>query len=479
MKLNVITYAYRGLVSTILFIIGKKDKIRKIFTMDEEDRSINVDMSNLNSGSSTANGESFVDATAATQAKLDEHLHQEKQKFRYVATNPNGKKIKGTFDAYNIDQAKKFLSDEGLNILTINLRTKYDVDLMIGNPLSVAELAFALTQLSTYIKAGITLIDSVRILAKQAEKQEKKKIYQLIIYDLLSGDSFSNALAKQPRVFPKLLVNMVKSAELTGDLPNILDDMANYYESIDKSRKEVKSAMTYPTVVAILAVIVITFVFIWVVPQYQSMFDSFRQELPGITKLTIAISNFISKNLMDILIILILILALHLYLFKNVRSYKFVMQSFYLKIPVIKNLIMYKEVSMFARTFASLINHGVYISASMDVLLKVSENEVYRRIIKRTVDNLNAGGKISETFKDNPVIPVVAYEMIVTGESTGNLGEMLEKVADYYDGLNKNSAQALKSLIEPALIVFLAAVVGVIILSVILPMFSMYNNLSN
>ena len=476
MKFNIITYAYRGLVSTILFLIGKKSKIKDIFAWDTEDRSVNVDMSNLSSGS--ANGESFVDANAATQAKLEEHLHQEKQRFRYIATDLNGKKIKGTFDAYNIDQAKKFLTDEGLNVITINLRNKYDVDLTIGNPLKVADLAFALTQLSTYIKAGITLIDSVRILAKQAEKPEKKKIYQLIIYDLLSGESFSNALAKQPRVFPKLLVNMVKSSELTGDLPNILDDMANYYESIDKSRKEVKSAMTYPTVVAILAVIVVTFVFVWVVPQYESMFNSFHQDLPGITKLTISISNFINTNLTDILLTIILILALYLYLFRNVRSFRLIMQTIYLKLPVIKNLIMYKEISMFSRTFASLINHGVYISASMDVLLKVSENEVYRRIIKRTVDNLNAGGKISETFKDNPVIPVVAYEMIVTGESTGNLGEMLEKVADYYDGLNKNAAAAIKSLIEPALIIFLAAIVGIIILSVILPMFGLYNSLS-
>ena len=477
MKLDIITYAYRGLVSTILFLIGKKKKIREVFAWDEEDRSVNLDMANLTSGS--ANSEEFVDANAVTQAKLEEHLQVEKKKFRYVATDLKGKKIKGTFDAYNIDQAKKFLTDEGLNIITINLRNKLDVDLTIGNPLSVAELAFALTQLSTYIKAGITLIDSVRILAKQAEKPAKKKIYQLVIYDLLSGDSFSNALAKQPKVFPKLLVNMVKSAELTGDLPNILDDMANYYESIDKSRKEVKSAMTYPTVVAILAVVVVTFVFVWVVPQYEQMFKSFHQDLPSITKMTIAVSNFINTNLTDILIVIILILSLYLYLFKNVRSFRLIMQSFYLKLPVIKNLIMYKEISMFSRTFASLINHGVYISASMDVLLKVSENEVYRRIIKRTVDNLNAGGKISETFKDNPVIPVVAYEMIVTGESTGNLGEMLEKVSDYYDGLNKNAAQAIKSLIEPALIIFLAAIVGVIILSVILPMFSMYNSLSS
>ena len=439
MKLDIITYAYRGLVSTILFLIGKKKKIREVFAWDEEDRSVNLDMANLTSGS--ANSEEFVDANAVTQAKLEEHLQVEKKKFRYVATDLKGKKIKGTFDAYNIDQAKKFLTDEGLNIITINLRNKLDV--------------------------GITLIDSVRILAKQAEKPAKKKIYQLVIYDLLSGDSFSNALAKQPKVFPKLLVNMVKSAELTGDLPNILDDMANYYESIDKSRKEVKSAMTYPTVVAILAVVVVTFVFVWVVPQYEQMFKSFHQDLPSITKMTIAVSNFINTNLTDILIVIILILSLYLYLFKNVRSFRLIMQSFYLKLPVIKNLIMYKEISMFSRTFASLINHGVYISASMDVLLKVSENEVYRRIIKRTVDNLNAGGKISETFKDNPVIPVVAYEMIVTGESTGNLGEMLEKVSDYYDGLNKNAAQAIKSLIEPALIIFLAAIVGVIILSVI------------
>ena len=471
MKKNIITYAYRGLVSIIYFITGRKDKIRDIIELDEE--------SDILASHKKGDGEGFYDAVADYKARKEAQLTIEKQRYRYVATDSKGKKIKGTFDAYNIDQAKKFLTDEGLNIVTINLRTKYDVDLTLGNPLSVADLAFALTQLSTYIKAGITLIDSVRILAKQADKPDKKKIYQLIIYDLLSGDSFSDALTKQPKVFPKLLVNMVRSAELTGDLPAILDDMANYYETTDKSRKEVKSAMTYPVIVSILAIIVVTFVFVWVVPQYQAMFEGFHQELPGITKLTIMVSDFINGNLLSILLVVVFILFLHVYLFKNVRSFRLLMQSFYLKLPVIKNLITYKEISMFSRTFASLINHGVYINESMDVLLKVSENEVYRRIIKKTVDNLNGGGKISESFKDNPAIPVVAYEMIVTGESTGNLGEMLEKVSDYYDNLNRNSANALKSLIEPALIIFLAGIVGVIILSVILPMFSMYNGLSS
>ena len=150
------------------------------------------------------------------------------------------------------------------------------------------------------------------------------------------------------------------------------------------------------------------------------------------------------------------------------------MQSIYLKIPVVKNIIMYSEVSMFAKTFASLLNHGVFITDSMDVLIKVSDNEIYKRIIEKTVKNLNRGGKISEAFKDNPYIPVVAYEMIVTGESTGKLGTMMEKVADYYQDLYRNSINQVKTLLEPILIVFLTFTVGIIIISIIVPMFEMY-----
>ena len=139
---------------------------------------------------------------------------------------------------------------------------------------------------------------------------------------------------------------------------------------------------------------------------------------------------------------------------------------------------MYSEISMFSRTFASLINHGVYITDSMDVLMNVSENEVYRSIFIETIKNLNAGGKISDAFRNNWAIPIVAYEMIVTGENTGELGTMLNKVADYYDSLHKNSVSTIKSLIEPFLIIFLAGSVGLIILAVILPMFEMYTVIS-
>ncbi len=456
-----IMYSYRGLFSIIYFIIGKKSKIDEMISIDN-DNQVNL---NVN--------DSFVKREKGKFKSTQDDL-MEKISFRYKAKDKNGKIVNDTFEAYNIEQAKKYLKSSGVEVLEIAPRKKFDLDISFGKVLPLDDLAFALTQLSTYIRAGITLVDSVRILAKQTEKPSKRKIYDVVVYDLLAGDDFSTALAKQPKAFPKLLVNMCKSSELTGDLPNVLDEMADYYTSIAKTRKEIKSAMTYPTVVFVFAILVITFVLIWIVPQYETMFEGFGADLPQITVMTINFSNFLQENLLGIMILIIIILLLYLYLFRNVRSFRKTMQNIYLHTPVLKNIIMYSEISMFARTFGSLINHGVYITDSMDVLLNVSENEIYRTIILNTIRNLNAGGKISEAFKDNWAVPIVAYEMIVTGENTGELGTMMIKVADYYDGLHRNSVSAIKSLIEPFLIIFLAGSVGLIILAVILPMFEMY-----
>lgn len=458
MKNNIITYAYRGFFSCIYFIIGKKDKIKKMLMIDDDE--------------STENDVGDVFTKGSFVNPQDELL--EKLKFRYTAKNQQGKKVKGTFDAYNVDQAKKFLASQGLEVIDIKLRSKYDFDINIGSVISISELSFALTQLATYIRAGITLVDSVRILSKQTVKPAKKKVYDMIVYDLLAGDDFSTALSKQSKIFPKLLINMSKSAELTGDLPKVLDEMAAYYSSIAKTRKDIRSAMTYPTFVFIFAIVVVTFVLVWVVPQYQVMFEGLNASLPKITVMTISFSNFLKNHLLTILLIIMVILLLYIYLFRNVRSFKHLMQNIYMHIPVIQNIIMYSEVSMFSRTFASLINHGVRITDSMDVLLNVSDNEVYRHIILDTVRNLNSGGKISDAFKGHWAFPVVAYEMIVTGENTGQLGVMMDKVADYYDGLHRNAVTSVKSLVEPIVIIFLAAAVGLIILAIILPMFEMY-----
>lgn len=443
---NIVTYAYRGLFSVIYFLTGRKEKIQELFIQNNEN---------------------------VVVERQNESVAQ-KQHYRYTIKNDKGKVIKGTFDAYNSDQVKRFFASEGYEVVDVSLRNKYDVDIYLTNPISVSSLSFTLTQIATYLRAGMTLIDAVKVIAKEEKNKERKKIYQMVVCDLLMGDDFSTALSKQERFFPKLLINMTKSAELTGDLPNVLDEMADYYTSINKTKKEIKSAMTYPTIVFIFSIFVVTFVLIWVVPQYQALFKNYNTELPKITLTIISVSEFLKNNLLTILIIIIAILLIYIYFYRNSRSFRYTMQNIYMHMPVFKKIIIYSEVSMFARTFASLLNHGVYITNSMDVLLNVSDNEVYRRMIIKTVNNLNAGGKISEAFKDNWAFPSSAYEMIVTGENTGRLGIMMEKVADYYDNLHSNAVASIKSLIEPILIVFLALGVGIIILSIILPMFQMY-----
>ena len=456
-KDNIMTYAYKGLVALIYVIIGKKYKIRDLFF--EEDV--------------------FQDSVVSNEKRLKratvfDELDKITFKYKYRV---NGKIKTNTFDAHNIEQAKNYLRNEGYDLISIvpyRKRTLASFDIIITSPISSGELSFALTQVSTYLKAGITLIDSFRILAKQAKRPSVKTIYDMVVYDLLAGQNLSDAFEKQPKVFPKLLTNMVKSAELTGDLPTILDDMATYYQEIDKTKKEIRSAMTYPTIVLIMAVAVIVFVLEYVVPQYVNMFSSWSSDLPKITVLTINFSNFIRENLIEMMIIIIIILLLYIYSYRNIKHFRTIMQFIYLKIPIVKNIIMYSEVSMFAKTFASLLNHGVFITDSMDALMKVSDNEIYKRIIAKTVKNLNRGGRISEAFKDNPHIPLVAYEMIVTGESTGKLGTMMEKVGEYYESLYQNSIKQIKSLVEPFLIVFLTFTVGLIIIAIIVPMFEMY-----
>lgn len=461
-KDNVITYAYKGLAALILWLFRKKEKIRELFIEDD------IFQSDVVTGVSRLE-------KADQETSLP---NLEKLTFKYKAKGTDGKLFTSTFDAYSLEQAKTYLINEGYELISIQPLPKksfnLNFDITIGSPIKMGELSFAITQISTYLKAGISLIDSFRILAKQAKKPSVKKVYQMVVYDLLSGENLSDAMFHQPKVFPKLLANMVKSAELTGDLPAILDDMADYYTSIDKTKKELKSAMTYPTIVFIMAIAVIVFVLRFIVPQYVDMFSSWSSNLPKITVMTINFSNYLQENLLQMIIILIMILLLYLYWFRNVKSFRYMMQYIYLKIPVVKNIIINSEVSMFSKTFASLLNHGVFITDSMDVLMKVSENEIYKKIIEKTVRNLNRGGKISDAFKDSPYIPMVAYEMIVTGESTGKLGTMMEKVADYYQSLYRNSINQIKTLVEPILIVFLTITVGVIIISIIVPMFEMY-----
>lgn len=397
--------------------------------------------------------------------------------FRYKIKGSNGKIINGTFEGPSADEVKLFLQNEGYEVLEVVPRKFYDIDINIGGKFKAADLSFSLTQLSTYLKAGISLIDSVRILEKQSEKQEQRKVYQKVVYELLKGENLSRAMSKQGDKFPTLLINMIKTAELTGDLTSVLDDMADYYTSKEETRKAMVSAMTYPIIVLCIAIGVIIFILISIVPQFVQMYEDNDAKIPAITTFVMSASDFIVNYYLFIILGVGIFVGLFIYLYKKVKGFRKNVQLVIMHIPVFNKIVIYNEVYNFTKTFASLLNHGVFITDSMDVLAKITNNEIYKGLIAKTIVNLNKGVNISESFKGSWAFPVVAYEMIVTGEKTGQLGLMMEKVANYFQVLHKTLVKQMQSFIEPLMIAFLALIVGTILLSIVVPMFDIYGQI--
>jgi len=402
-----------------------------------------------------------------------------KTRYKYVAYDKNGKQVKGYFDAFRKMDVESFLTAQGYKILNIKAKkiSKAGDFFTFSNEMKYKDLVFFLTQLSTYIKSGIPLTESLVMIENQTKDKKKKDLYKRIVYELNTGANFSEALARQGNVFPKLLINMLKTSELTGNLTESLDDMAAYYKTADSNRKQVISALTYPSVVLVISIAVLTFLLIFIIPKFQSIFDQLGSNLPGITLFLINMSTFLQNNVIKIVLAIFAGIIIIVMLYRHVKKFRYCVQWVAMHIPVIKDVLIDNEVVMFTKTFSSLIRHDVFITDSIEMLGKITNNEIYKDIIKEAVTNLSAGAGLSPAFENKWAFPRVAYEMLVTGEKTGRLGVMMENVANYYEEEQKNLIQRLKSLIEPVMIIVLAFIVGVILLAIFIPMFSIYSDI--
>ena len=402
-----------------------------------------------------------------------------KKRYKYICYDKSGKQVKGYFDAFRKMDVESFLTSQGYKIIEIkegNI-SKTGSFFTYNNEMKYKDLVFFLTQLSTYIKSGIPLTDSIVILENQPKDKRKKDLFKKVLYELNTGANFSEALARQGNTFPKLLINMLKTSELTGNLTEALDDMASYYKTADSNRKQIISALTYPSVVLIISVAVLTFLLIFIVPKFEGIFSELGSELPGITVFLIKASDFLQNNIIKLVLALVAIIIIFIAMYKNIKKVRYAMQWLIMQVPVIKDVLIYNEVVMFTKTFSSLIRHDVFITDSIEMLGKVTNNEIYKGIIKEAVTNLAAGAGLSKAFENKWAFPRIAYEMLVTGEKTGRLGMMMENVAVYYEEEQKNLVQRLKSLIEPVMIIFLALIVGIIMMAIFIPMFGMYGNI--
>lgn len=403
--------------------------------------------------------------------------------YQFTAKNPKGAIETGILNGYSKLDINTFLLQEGYEVYQIisNEWTEflYGQNSLFAPKMRTKDLLFWLTQLSTYLKSGITLTESIKILNNQmGKKKAYKRAFQSIVYELTMGEAFSKALEKQGTMFPPLLINMIKAAEATGELEETLTDMANYYDEIDKTHKQMISAVTYPTIIFVFALAVITFLLIFIIPQFVDIYAANDVTISGFTAFVISGSEFLKANITNILMIIIIAIVIIILAYKKIKVFRKEMQILFMSIPILGKIIIYNEMAIFSKTFSSLLRNNVYITESIDILSKITNNEIYKEIMYNTIDNIVKGEKISTAFKDQWAIPEVAYYMIVTGESTGQLAEMMSRVSSYYQEMHRSLVTSLKAFIEPVIIVFLAVIVGGIILAVIIPMFDLMSRLS-
>lgn len=433
----------------------------------------------------------FVDLFKSNEANKLEEEHNELLKdletsgatrskesniYKYKVKDENGKIITGTMNGYSKLDINAFLINEGYTVYSIETSPMINLlnkDLS-SSKLKTKELIFWLTQLSTYLKAGINLNDAVKILIKQTKNKSRQRILKAIYFELTLGSSFSVSLEKQGNVFPALLINMIKAAEASGTLVETLEEMANYYTEVDETKKQMKSAMIYPAIISVFSIIVLTFILVFIIPKFVEIYSKNNLELNGLTAFVINVSYFLKNNIFTIIGVILIIIIIFYIAYKNIKSFRKSIQTLGMHLPVLKDLIIYNELAILTRTFSSLLKNNVFITESFDILSRITNNEIYKEILYKAINNVAKGEKISEAFKNHWAVPDVAYYMIVTGESTGELAKMMQKVSDYYQSLHRNLVSNLKSFIEPILISLLAFVVGGIIISVVVPMFGMY-----
>jgi type IV pilus assembly protein PilC len=395
--------------------------------------------------------------------------------FSYQARDTAGNIVTGVQDAINEDNAVTSLMSRGLMVLSLQQKAAANKQRKKIWSVKETDLVLFTRQLATMIEAGISLVQALTALYEQCDPKRQKNL-RFVISDVTSrvqgGETFHESIAKHPRVFNRLFVSMVKAGEAGGLLSEILDRLAGFLEASARLRKKIKSAMTYPVIVICIAFLITTFLIVRVVPVFGEIFNDFGAKLPAPTQFLIDLSDFVrAKWYFMLLGIAGLIFGLRTFLRSN-RGRQ-VSDRWKLKLPVFGPLVHKICMSRFARTFAQLIRSGVPILEVLDIVGGSSGNHVVETSIKGVVVDVERGDNLSVALSKKKIFPPMMLRMVAAGESTGRIDGMLEKMADFWDEEIEAMLDALTSLIEPMLIVFLGVIVGGIVIAMFLPIFKL------
>ncbi len=398
--------------------------------------------------------------------------------FEYQVRTNSGKQLKGTLNATDKTAAMEELRKRGLTVFSLNERrmTLFSKEIYIGSPVKTIHFIIFCRQFSTLIRAGVTILDATRILADQTESKVLRKTLQDVYASLMRGIALSQSMQEHRKVFPPLFISMLRAGEESGDLEGTLDRLAVYFEKRHGTREKIKSALTYPVTVGLLAVAVTVYLLAAIIPQFVNMFASMNAKLPAITVVVLSLSNSLQKQWYIWVLVLLLLIISYIILQRSERGAYWIDYA-KLKVPIFGKLNQKGSIAQFARTFSSLYASSVPILQALTIVEEVAGNKVIEGYLRQAGESLRKGNPLSEPLKKAWVFPPMVTQMIAIGEETGALDQMLSKVADFYEMDVDNTVDRLKSLLEPLLITFLSAIVGIIVAAIMLPMFSLYNNL--
>jgi type IV pilus assembly protein PilC len=362
-------------------------------------------------------------------------------------------------------------------LVPVSVREKQaSFKLGFGTGISTRDIVIFTRQFATMINAGLPLVQSLDILAEQTENESLRKVIQEVLYDVESGHTLADSMRKHPKVFTELYVNMVAAGEAGGILDTILLRLATFLEKNDALVRKIKGAMIYPAVIFAVAIIAVIILLIFVIPVFQNMFDGAGIQLPGPTRLVIWMSDSLQAYWWAMLFGA-LGLGFLLRQFYKTDAGELTIDRMLLQFPILGDLLRKSAVARFTRTLGTLVSSGVAILEGLEITAKTSGNRVIHDAVMGSRASIAGGETIAGPLKESGAFPPMVVQMINVGEQTGGLDEMLEKIADFYDDEVDTAVEALLSVLEPIMIIFLGVVVGGMIVAMYLPIFDMINTI--
>lgn len=398
--------------------------------------------------------------------------------FSYEAINKLGKEVKGSVEASTEADVIYKLKQQGLTVVNVKpqgLLTQ-DINIQIGGYPTARDLGVMCRQFVSMNKAGVTILETLRMLYEQTENKRLKDAIREVRIGIEKGDTLAQALGDHPKIFPELMVNMVAAGEASGTLHVALERVSIQLEKSNKTQSLIKKAMIYPIAVFLVAIVVTVVMLVVVIPSYETMFADLGTELPGITKFYVSLSKMLI-NYWFIIVPIVSGIIGGIMAFAKTQVGKHVFGKLALKIPIVKNLIIKSASSQMARTLGTLLGSGVTLVEATAIVSDIMSNVYFKEAMKDASDQVSIGMPLSRPLEDCRLFPPMVYHMLRIGEESGNTEEMLDKLADYYDEEVEMAVQALMAAMEPMIIVVLAVVVGGLVGACMAPMLSMYTAL--